>query len=539
MRTAWRRREPTSTGLDALYFLRGFDNYHDPVMVYCLVPLIKMFWLNEWVARLPSAVFHLLASVAFGFLAQEYCRNRWIGLGSGFVFSVIPWVFPVSRTISAGYTPMLLGMTAGWLWLMRAFGRQSQRCAVAAGAAWAFAMYAHNIGRPMTALLLVSLAIAYNRLLLTCWKIGATVCASFVATLLPMILWARQHPQALTARFDTLSIFRDHPSISLLVRRFGWRFLEYFSPQFLWWHGDSNVRHNIGFGGELFWFLAPLIVLGILVVIRGFRRQARYRFLALGTLVYPAAACLTQDHLHSMRSVNGVIGWVLLAALGARLLWQKNGPGRKLLLIILCAGTVEISLYLRTYFGVRYQAYCRSVFHGQLADALKYCFQHLSADQTLYISDSTFCPHGPIVNSRLKPFLYAYVLFYGKFEPAQYQRAGFPLGPVRLYEDAAPKPGLLLRCNFRWASPTEARWIRNAEPLPNGSAFSLDSRSRIPTCNSKFSTYPDAAGAGRPESTETQFGRAGSTVCLGWKSWSERRDSNPRHSPWQGDALPD
>ena len=23
------------------------------------------------------------------------------------------------------------------------------------------------------------------------------------------------------------------------------------------------------------------------------------------------------------------------------------------------------------------------------------------------------------------------------------------------------------------------------------------------------------------------------------KKWSERRDSNPRHSPWQGDALPD
>jgi len=23
------------------------------------------------------------------------------------------------------------------------------------------------------------------------------------------------------------------------------------------------------------------------------------------------------------------------------------------------------------------------------------------------------------------------------------------------------------------------------------------------------------------------------------EDWSERRDSNPRHSPWQGDALPD
>jgi hypothetical protein len=28
------------------------------------------------------------------------------------------------------------------------------------------------------------------------------------------------------------------------------------------------------------------------------------------------------------------------------------------------------------------------------------------------------------------------------------------------------------------------------------------------------------------------------TVAREWK-WSERRDSNPRHSPWQGDALPD
>ena len=358
-------------------FFRGFDNYHDPVMVYCLVPLVKMFGLNEWVARLPSAVFHLLASIMFALLVQEYCRNRWIALASGFVFSVIPWVFPVSRTISAGYTPMLLGMAAGWLWLMRAFGKRSHGYAVAAGVAWAFAMYAHNIGRPMTALLLVSFALVYNRLLLSRWKIGATFAISYAATLVPMIVWVLRNPQALTTRFDTLSIFQDHPTIPVLFERFGSRFVEYFSPQFLLVHGDSNVRHNIGFGGELFWFLAPLVVLGIFVVIRYFRRHPHYRFLAVGTLIYPSAACLTEDHMHSMRSINGVIFWALLAAVGARLLWQRKGAWRKLLVVIMCAGGVEITLYLRAYFGSAYQSSCRIFFQGELADALKYCFHHL------------------------------------------------------------------------------------------------------------------------------------------------------------------
>ena len=33
--------------------------------------------------------------------------------------------------------------------------------------------------------------------------------------------------------------------------------------------------------------------------------------------------------------------------------------------------------------------------------------------------------------------------------------------------------------------------------------------------------------------------RASSQVVTRGGDWSERRDSNPRHSPWQGDALPD
>jgi hypothetical protein len=452
-------------------FFRGFDNYHDPVMVYALVPLVKTLGLKEWVARLPSAVFHLLAAVMFALLVQRYCRNRWISLASGLVFSVIPWAFPVSRTVSAGYTAMLLGMSAGWLWLLEALGRRSHGYAVAAAGAWAFAMYAHNIGRPMTALLLICFVVGGYRVVRARWKVALTFSAGLLVGLLPMIVWVLRRPEALTTRFQIISVFRDHPPLPVLLERVGARFVEYFSPGFLFLSGDSNLRHHTGRGGELFWFLAPLVLAGLYGAIRFFRRQPPYRFLLLGTLVYPVAACLTLGHLHSMRCVNGVIFWMLLAAVGARLLWQQKAIGRKLLLVILCAGIVEVPLYLFHYFGP-YQVSCRGVFQYELVDALRYCFRHLGNGRVFYISPSTFSPYGATVNAQLKPYLYADVLFCGKIDPRQYQRTGFPMDTVQLYRGVASRPGLLLRCNYFHVAAEETRprayAVFDDLPLPSG-----------------------------------------------------------------------
>ena len=231
-------------------FFRGFGEYHDPVMVYSLVPLIKVFGMEEWVTRFPSALFHILASVMLAVLVQEYCHKRWISLASGFVFSVIPWVFPVSRANSAGYTPMLFGLVVGWLCLLRAFERKSHAYAVFAGAGWAFVMYVYSIGRPMTALLLLGFAICFYRAVLSHWKIGLTFLTAYLAALLPMIISVLSRPEALTTRFQTLSIFQDRPPIWLLLERFGSRFVEYFSPQFLFLSGGLQppAPHRIRWG---------------------------------------------------------------------------------------------------------------------------------------------------------------------------------------------------------------------------------------------------------------------------------------------------
>jgi hypothetical protein len=301
-------------------FFRCFDNYQDPVMIYFLAPLVKTFGLTQTVSRFPSALFQILASVTFGFLVHEYCRNRWLSLLGAVIFAFIPWAFPVSRSISSGYTAMLFGMNLGWVCSLIALRRKSYLYAAVAGIGWAFAMYAHNVGRPITAVWLIGFGLALNGLLIKRWRIWLSFSFSFLLCLLPMIVGVLHSPESLTKRFQTIGMFHEHASLGETLHRFAVRYIEYFSPRFLFVTGDTNLRHHTGFGGELFVFTVPLILAGSLCVIRFFRKQPCYRFLAVALVAYPVAASLTVDRMHSTRSINGVIPWLLLAMVGAHTL---------------------------------------------------------------------------------------------------------------------------------------------------------------------------------------------------------------------------
>jgi hypothetical protein len=438
-------------------FFRYGDQYQDPVLVYALVPLMRVFGLQKWAARFPEAVFHLLASAMFAFLVQEFCRNKWLSAISGFVFSVLPWSFPVSRTASGAYTAMLFGMVGGSLWTVRALDRQSFKCAVAAGAAWALAMYSYHAGRPMTVLMLGCFSVAFHHTIIRRWRIWLTLCSSFVCALVPMIVRLSRSMDILTSRFRDTSIFGDHPSLREAATRFASRYADYFSPEFLFRKGDENLRHHTGHGGELFVFLVPLILVGLYVVARRLKTDYSSRFVLLGLLVYQVAAALTATRLHSMRCVNGVIFWALVAVIGAQFLWEKRGIGRNLLIVMCCFGIVEAGAYLNDYFGP-FQIRSRHAFNAPYTEALEDCFRTAGSNETIYISQSTFALWKLIVSQEFKPTVYVDILFFGRIEPRFYQQGGIPKDRVRLYNGTISKPGVLLRCNMRWV-PMPEDWV--------------------------------------------------------------------------------
>jgi len=466
-------------------FFRSFDIYMDPIGVYSAVLPIRAFGLREWAARLPSALYHLMACVAFFLLLRLWRFGSWFALGGSIVFSVIPWVFPVSRNCAyAGLTAAIFGMVTGLILIDSALRRRSTGRAVLAGAAWAFAVYASRSVCPVLALLAVGCGVVLWRPLVRRRRVVLATAISALVFLLPMIISVLRSPGALTTRFQQVNIFHGVAPLGEVMVSVASRYLDYFSPQFLLISGDPGLRHHTGRGGELYWCLAPLIVAGLYVVMRYWRRQPRYRIVLVGLLVSPVSAALTVDRMHSTRCAYGVIFWLLLAMLGARRLWQHKHVGRKLLVVACAVGAMETSAYLADYFGA-YQTRCREAFETQLTEALRYCFGNLKTNETLYISDSAisalpfnenFAPSGSglsklEVDQSFKPCVYAHILFFGRIDPRVYQRMGIPPERARLYDGNIPEPGLLLRCNAMVAVSTALdKYLvtRNTEPVPLG-----------------------------------------------------------------------
>jgi len=318
----------------------------------------------------------------------------------------------------------------------------------------------------MTVLLLICFGVSYFRELKTHWKVGLVLVVSWVGCLAPLIVAVARTPEVLTSRFQTVSVFQDNPSWNTIISRVASRYLEYFSPQFLFLRGDANLRQHTGFGGELFRFLFPMVVAGLYCLVRRVRTQPSYRFLGLGLLVYPTAAALTEEHLHSGRCIDGVIFWLLTAAIGAHFLWQKRDMGRKLLVVACFAGVIEMALYLKDYFG-EYQIRSRGVFNAPFIEALEDCFRALDTSNTLYVSGSAVSPLvDAMVDKDFKPIIYADILFFGDIDPRVYQQSGIPKNRARLYEGTIDTPGLLLRANVTLVKHVQHELVEVHEPLP-------------------------------------------------------------------------
>ena len=453
-------------------FFRSFDTYMDSINVYSAAVPIHMFGLHRWAARMPSGLYCCVACAAFFILLRAWGLGVWFALGGSLVLSLIPWIFPLSRNAAyGGLMAAFFGMITALLCLDIALRWRSIGYAVVSGVTGAFAVYASRNIVPILVLFAVGGGVVMGRALLRRWRVVGAAFVSGLIVLLPFVISALRFPQALTARFEQVGIMREAHSPQELVLGAASRYLDYFSPKLLFISGDRDLRHHTGWNGGLSWYLVPLVMAGLYATIRFWRLQPRYRMVLVGLLISPIPAVLTVDRMHGPRSAYATIFWVLLAVLGARWLWRRGGSWRKLVLVTVCAGAVESALYLHNYFGA-YQTQSRPSFNAELGESLEYCFQRLRDDQMLYISPSTFSFNGAIVDSELKPWLYMYVLFYGKIDPHKYQQKGLPPDRVQLYNGIAHRSGLLLRSNcFYW-------WDRGADhqayvapdnlPLPVG-----------------------------------------------------------------------
>jgi len=79
-------------------FTRSFDEYKSAIPIYLMIPSIKIFGLNEFGVRFPSAIAGTLLIIIIFFLAKYFFSDNKIALVSSMLFAVEPWTILFSRT---------------------------------------------------------------------------------------------------------------------------------------------------------------------------------------------------------------------------------------------------------------------------------------------------------------------------------------------------------------------------------------------------------------------------------------------------------
>jgi hypothetical protein len=290
----------------------GWTQYANPTQIYLLAIPFTVFRPSILVARIFSATWVFAACVLLGALAGRISSQRRIGAIVGLTAILTPWLFDVSRLVMETYFyPMALV-----LFLFAVFSAQRKQnwnwLTVAALAATLMLLtYSYTIGRllgPLLAAGLLLFVTSHARLVsvIKTWVL-------YGVTLVPLLVFKANHPEALTQRFYLISYIKPESPWREIAPKFIRRYLEDFSLISLLIDGDGNPRHHMP--GALGSFLIAAFILaliGLVVVIVRHWREPWWRFVIFGAAASIVPGALTADQFHSLRIVAYPIFLLLL-----------------------------------------------------------------------------------------------------------------------------------------------------------------------------------------------------------------------------------
>lgn len=382
----------------------SFGDYKPSGYFYAIVPFIKLFGLNAWAVRLPSALAGISTVWAVGYIVRLTWKQLWPKASQGelqaallsglFVASISSWLIQFSR---GGWevnfaTALLSWSVVAGLSVLSAPSRKTQWMIVSVLLA-VFSMYVYHATRVIAPALQAGLFLLWAlptlskrnaniSLFITLVKKLLLPAAVFLIVALPLLLSSRD--QATQQRFAETSLTGDGNYVTLsnyyrevagntpLSRVFTHRylilgqqiataFLSHFTPDFLFISGDSNPRHSTGFTGILALTDALWLVIGG-VVLAYFAWKEKYArpiliFLAWWLFVGVLPAAVTKAFPHALRTLPAAPVFLTVVSIGflQTLLWLKKTLSEKLFILL----TFLLFSGLLVYWGSYWRYYTR------------------------------------------------------------------------------------------------------------------------------------------------------------------------------------
>ncbi|HVT01005.1 MAG TPA: glycosyltransferase family 39 protein [Patescibacteria group bacterium] len=420
-------------------YLESFGDFKPPVYAYLDIIPVKMFGLNAFSTRLPSAVFGILTVLMTYFLVREIFpkdkkESEFLALATSSILAISPWHIMLSRAAFEANVSTFFIVTGVWAFLASVQGKRW--LLVLSAISFVISMYTFNTARIVSPLLVFILALSFRKQLLANKK--ATIAAVVVGLLLilPTVQFLVS-PQA-GLRFKEVNIFSDvsvvkranqeiansnNSLISKLVdnRRvlYGIEYVKHYfdnlTPRFLFISGDGNPKFSTQTVGQMYIWEIIFFVAGILFLFR--KRQGNWWLVPVWLLVGIVPAATARETPHALRIETTLPTFQILVAygifwLGSMLFEVKSKiAGIKLSKAITFVFVIVIFANF-FYFWRDYTVNYKYDYSGEWQYGYEDSINYVKSVQDKY-------DYIQVTNALGRPYIY--YLFYNKTNPGEFR----------------------------------------------------------------------------------------------------------------------
>lgn len=410
-----------------LDYLESFGDFKPPMYAYLDVIPVKLFGLNEFSTRFPSALFGVLTVVVTYFLTKRVFfnsenRDRY-AIASSLILAISPWHIMLSRAAFEANVATFF-LVFGIFSFLSAV-ENNKWYLVLSAISFVLSLYTFNTSRIVAPILVVCLAFILRKRL---FKMKKQVLLSIIVGIIFILPTAKflLSSQA-QLRFKEVNIFSDssvvntsnteiandgNTFISKVIhnRRLGYassyisHYLDNLSPNFLFIKGDGNPKFSIQDVGQLYLWDLPFFVLGALFLFK--KREGFWWIIPLWLIIGIIPAATARETPHALRVETTLPTFQILSAFGFI----------TFLSIFKKAWVLPLTLFILalnfTYFYHGYFASYPSEFSGEWQYGYKDSVDYVKKNENKYDQIN-------ITDQLGRPYIY--YLFYGKIKPSDFR----------------------------------------------------------------------------------------------------------------------
>ncbi|MFL5680708.1 MAG: ArnT family glycosyltransferase [Chloroflexota bacterium] len=322
----------------------------NPVYVYLLAAVFKVFGPSILAARLLSLVLGFIAAVLIGVLVARATRDTRAGIVVGAMAVVTPWLFEISRLVfEVALFPLAL---VGFLLVLQAI-QDRPRWPVWGVAALAVLLaivtYTYTIGRVLGPLLGFGLIVFATRRRA---RDLAAVWVLYGVSLVPALVFNLRSGGALGARADLVGYIRPGMSPLDVAGQFVGHLAGNLSLERMLLLGDANIRHHVPVTGSLLLGTFLLALLGLVLIAREQWRDPWARYVVYGLVVSLIPASLTADDFHTLRLIGFPVFLLLIAGTGAAALLRGAGRRRGILVALVALTALQAAWFFVQFWRI-------------------------------------------------------------------------------------------------------------------------------------------------------------------------------------------